>query len=174
MNQSISKWKRKSTWLPKVAQRVIGICFLGQPRKTLDYFYSTFPSHSYFCFSHSCLISVVHKLKCLYAVSVLIGDSTNSSKTTAEYIIMLINNLTKNHTCTNKLHLKGDLETNLVFKENQLQRGRAEQFMMGFPPVGCERTKKNYEEKMSCTVEKSKPKNWSSVAMVVRAIRTHF
>ena len=30
---------------------------------------------------------------------------------------MLINNPTKNHTCTNKLHLKGDLKINRILKE---------------------------------------------------------
>ena len=30
---------------------------------------------------------------------------------------MLINNPTKNHTCTNKIHLKGDLKINLILKE---------------------------------------------------------
>ena len=31
------------------------------------------------------MISIVHDLKCLYVVSILIGDPKNSSKTKAEY-----------------------------------------------------------------------------------------
>lgn len=70
-----------------------------------------------FCFSQNCflMISIVHNLKCLYVVSILIDDPKNSSK--KQNIIILINNPTKNHTCTNKLHLKGDLKINLILKE---------------------------------------------------------
>lgn len=89
MNLYLNEKESQAAYLSRLRES-LGSAFLSKLER--HWINSTRPFHPIafcllVCFSQSCLlmISIVHNLKCLYAVSILIDDPKDSSKTKAEY-----------------------------------------------------------------------------------------